>query len=299
MKKAITTASFFLAIFVVFMVGSNAASAKSHFKYYPVKLKVVKTDDTDWVVKGKTKAPDGTKVVGITKEDDTSLLEDSDINIPTVKNGRFKASLDGIALIPDEAKAGKKVHFYVAATTNKKPLKDTVTVKHKYLKKIRKSKYKQTLPIKKSQISAINSLTEDKQKPKKSKPKKKKISKNVQMNKQIDMQLKQYQGLLDDDGNPVPDGTPEEEFAFSFLISKIHYIKKDDEVEVHFTSGYNQLSKSDRKELGHMTIRLIRGILGEVDEDEDPEMLHFMFFNNQNHYLGRSKVFDPLQTTLK
>lgn len=28
MKKAITTASFFLAIFVVFMVGSNAASAK-------------------------------------------------------------------------------------------------------------------------------------------------------------------------------------------------------------------------------------------------------------------------------
>ena len=162
MKRLYTAAIAILTLVTLTACGSKKDDTKKVAqKFYTVKITDTRTKDDDWIIKGTTDAPDGSQVVAITDDSDSQMLENSSVEIPTVKNGKFIATVDGI-LPDDDSKAGDKNYIYITASSpNKVATSDDTSVKKKYISDVQQDKFEQTLKFSQGQIDYYKSLDDD------------------------------------------------------------------------------------------------------------------------------------------
>ncbi|MCI2961055.1 hypothetical protein [Pediococcus pentosaceus] len=162
MKRLYTVTIAILALVTLTACGSKKDDTKKVAqKFYTVKITDTRTKDDDWIIKGTTNAPDGSQVVAITDDSDSQMLENSSVETPTVKHGKFAATVDGI-LPDDDSKAGDKNYIYITASSpNKVATSDDTSVKKKYISDVQQDKFEQTLKFSQGQIDYYKSLDDD------------------------------------------------------------------------------------------------------------------------------------------
>lgn len=114
-----------VALSSLFLVACGQQTAKSgNHTIYDVKPTKVTTKDDEWIIRGTTDAPDGTKIVAVPSNsvgDDLNGSEKTgyDLGFPKVKDGKFKISLSVMdASDSTNYKTGKKDKVAIFAVTN-------------------------------------------------------------------------------------------------------------------------------------------------------------------------------------
>lgn len=121
MKKiGLSIVAIFCLTFILSGCGSKVSSGK--YDIYKVKITKISTNDSgEWVIKGKTKAPNGAKLVALNKDDrsfkDENAAQSDDLNWSKVENGNFETYVDGSTLT-DKVKAGTTINVNIFAITN-------------------------------------------------------------------------------------------------------------------------------------------------------------------------------------
>ncbi|QHM53364.1 Ltp family lipoprotein [Pediococcus acidilactici] len=162
MKRLYTIVIAILALFTLTACGSDKTTAKKVTqKFYTVNITDTRTKDDNWIIKGTTNAPNGSQIVGITDDSDSQMLENSSASTPTVKNGKFIATVSGV-LPDDNSKAGDKVYIYIAASSpNKIVTSDDLSIKKKYISDVQNDKFEKTFKYTEDQIKYYKSLDDD------------------------------------------------------------------------------------------------------------------------------------------
>lgn len=118
------------------------------------------------------------------------------------------------------------------------------------------------------------------------------------VNEKIDKELKEEQGIangtIDEDGNPVDNGTPNPDFDWTNFVYKITYTS-DGELKLIVTPDFNGLSKSDKTQLARNAQNLAFTILGEnykkwADAYDRPYMYIFDSPKKNAFPIGHSKA---------
>lgn len=114
-----------VALSSLFLVACGQQTAKSgNHTIYDVKTTKVTTKDDEWIIRGTTDAPDGTKIVAVPSNsvgDDLNGSEKPgyDLGFPKVKDGKFKMKLSALdASDSTSYKTGKKDKVAIFAVTN-------------------------------------------------------------------------------------------------------------------------------------------------------------------------------------
>lgn len=127
-------------------------------------------------------------------------------------------------------------------------------------------------------------------------------AKRKMVNKAIALELQQDQGLaqgtLDENLEPTDNGTPDPDFAWAMLVTKVKYTSTDD-LEMYVTPDFLNLSKSDKTQVARYAQNAAFSVLGDNykkwDESYDrPYMRIFDTSSNNPFPIGRSK---PLETS--
>ena len=160
---------FFAAVAIILLIlGLRAITSKAD--YYSTKIKSGQTEDDEWVLTGKTSAPDNYYVVSINKDDSDDpmqLISDSDGNAVRVHKGEFSGKISAIdALDGEDQVEGGTAEVYIAAV-NPKILSDEekenldTEIKTNRVNKVKNDGTLHSLSVTKEQEDYINSLDDD------------------------------------------------------------------------------------------------------------------------------------------
>lgn len=131
-----------------------------------------------------------------------------------------------------------------------------------------------------------------------SKKSKKSTAKRKRVNKLIDAAIKQDQGiangLIDEDGNSVDNGTPNPDYAWALTIDTVTY-RKDGELLIRVNNQFNNLSKSDKTQALRYAQSEAFTILGDnyskwADSYDRPRVTAQ---DSTGVFIATSKVSDP------
>lgn len=91
-------------------------------------------------------------------------------------------------------------------------------------------------------------------------------AKRKMVNKAIALELQQDQGLaqgtLDENLEPTDNGTPDPDFAWAMLVTKIRYTSTDD-LEMYVTTDFMNLSISDKTQVARYAQNAAFSVLGD------------------------------------
>lgn len=127
---------------------------------------------------------------------------------------------------------------------------------------------------------------------------KKATAKRKRVNKLIDAVIKQDQGiangLVDEDGNSVDNGTPNPDYAWALTIDTVTY-RKDGELLIRVNNQFNNLSKSDKTQALRYAQSEAFTVLGDnykkwADSYDRPRVT---VQDNAGVFIATSKVSDP------
>lgn len=153
-----------------FLMFTDKANASTLTRVYDTKITSIQSGNgADWIVKGITKAPDGTKIYVTTanKHDEsygTNVASNKNqIGWATVNDGKFYAHVDSISLTESVSyKSGTKYRVYVFAA--KGGIKSfinsgsTKPLSNRSMSKVAKATTKKTLVLSEAQAKYINGL---------------------------------------------------------------------------------------------------------------------------------------------
>ncbi len=131
-----------------------------------------------------------------------------------------------------------------------------------------------------------------------SKKSKKATAKRKRVNKLIDAVIKQDQGiangLVDEDGNSVDNGTPNPDYAWALTIDSVTY-RKDGELLIRVNNQFNNLSKSDKTQALRYAQSEAFTVLGDnykkwADSYDRPRVTAQ---DSTGVFIATSKVSDP------
>lgn len=168
---------------------------------------------------------------------------------------------------------------------------ETVKLKKKVKKKVKvvakRKGYKKTkIKLK---------ITDPKKEEKKSKKKTEKKTDYTEANKTIAEHLKEDQGFalgtLDNDGNPTENGTPNDSFAWSLVVTEIKFDDIGD-LEVRVTADFESLSDDDKTEIARSCQNI--GVLYGGDPDYKKPFTTVYLGENA---LGHSKILTSTDFT--
>lgn len=131
------------------------------------------------------------------------------------------------------------------------------------------------------------------------KKKKKKLSKAAKkrklVNKEIAKALEEdhgwANGTLDENGNPVENGTPNEDFSWSLSVEKIKYTKKG-QLNVTVNGSFYALTDEAKTKVGNRAQNTAILVLGEhYKKYEDmTDVLFVSFYDGSGNAVGNSKL---------
>ena len=162
-----------LATVTAFLIFVGKANASALTKIHDTKITSVKaSDNSDWVIKGTTKAPSGTKIYAITAKKHgldhgiNAASDEDEIKWARVKHGKFTAYVEPLSLDGSSSfKVDEKYKIYVFAAKGgiKSYIKSNTTkpLSKKSVNKVAKKATKKTLTLTASQAKYIESLDSD------------------------------------------------------------------------------------------------------------------------------------------
>jgi hypothetical protein len=170
MKKigvALLACTTFLALNVTAVSAKTAKSGK--YKIYDTKITTVsETSDHEWLVKGTTSAPKGSKIIVTPSKSSNMMYGDSvgqstsSANWAKVKNGAFKVVITPNDVTDSvEAKTGQKTDVAIFAIPNYKKSWTDTDVSHKIIKAYKKEFDPAVLSLTKGEADYINNPNSD------------------------------------------------------------------------------------------------------------------------------------------
>lgn len=167
MKKLLSALSVLFLGALILTGCSKYATKYGESEIYEADVtKVSVNDDNEWVLKGKTDAPDGTKIV-VTPSDPNSdsfgtvgSESKSGASWAVADEGSFTVVVDPI-MIADSEKQGAKTKVLVFGITKYHKKWTTTTISKKLVKKAKEEINSKTLTISKSQEKYYESLDDD------------------------------------------------------------------------------------------------------------------------------------------
>lgn len=288
---------------------SSIARETSTKTIYKTKITSQSYDNScDWLVSGTTDAPDNSKIYVIPSDNhnyseaENQASSDGAGTWAKVNDGKFKAHINGVTLIDDNAKPNDKINVRVFALPKYKKsmyseLSKGILTKARKLNTV-------SLTISANQIKYLDSLDDDDNNNSKSSNSSSSSSSNAadysKVNETIVDNLRQYQGFaqgtLDDSGNATDNGTPNKNFNWSLFVNAIQ-VRGDNSVEVDVTPDFTALNEEAKNNVAiHSQNTAIESLIENGKISDDDAITGVMtWIKNGNINYGRSKALDPKQ----
>lgn len=99
--------------------------------------------------------------------------------------------------------------------------------------------------------------------------------------------------MLDENGKPTDNGTPNAAFAWSVVIKRIKY-NKNHAVDVFVTSGFKNLSKEEKSKVAMMGQNKAMLVIGEVEKFSMEKYRDGLYTSvyNDGYVIGKSKTLN-------